>query len=119
MKKKRQGINEARRQVVYEMKQPSLEKINDQHYALSGELNMQSVPQLSQSSAAMIAGMQGEVIINLSGVVRADSAGLALLIDWMRAGRRRNFSLHFEQLPDQLMQIARVCELDSVLPINR
>lgn len=101
------------------MKQPNLDKINDQQYALRGELNMHSVPQLSRDCEAMVAAMKGEVIINLSGVTRADSAGLALLIDWLRAGRRRNFSLHFEQLPDQLMQIAQVCELHSVLPINR
>lgn len=100
------------------MKQPSLEKINDQEYVLSGELTMQNVAKISQDTAALLNTMSGEVSIDLSKIDRADSAGLALLIDWLRIARRRNFSLHFEQLPEQLMQIASVCELDSVLPIN-
>ncbi|HED12067.1 MAG TPA: anti-sigma factor antagonist [Gammaproteobacteria bacterium] len=99
------------------MNQPSLEKINAQHYALSGELNMHNVSQVSQDTMPLITAMSGEVTVNLSKVVRADSAGLALLIDWLRIARRRGFTLHFEQLPEQLMQIARVCELHSVLPI--
>jgi len=100
------------------MNQPSLEKINDQQYVLSGELTMQNVAKMSQDTAALLNAMSGEVSIDLSKIDRADSAGLALLIDWLRIARRRNFSLHFEQLPEQLMQIASVCELDSVLPIN-
>jgi len=100
------------------MNQITLEKINDQLYALSGELSMQNVPQISRETASLINAMTGEVSIDLSKITRADSAGLALLIDWLRIARRRNFTLHFEQLPEQLMQIAQVCELESVLPIN-
>ena len=99
------------------MNQPCLEKINDQQYALSGELTMHNVSQVSLDTASVITAMNGEVTINLSKIVRADSAGLALLIDWLRIARRRNFTLRFEQLPEQLMQIARLCELHSVLPI--
>ena len=100
------------------MNQITLEKINDQLYALSGELSMQNVPQISRETASLINAMTGEVSIDLSKITRADSAGLALLIDWLRIARRRDFTLHFEQLPEQLMQIAQVCELESVLPIN-
>ena len=100
------------------MNQTTLEKINDQLYALSGELSMQNVPQISRETASLINAMTGEISIDLSKITRADSAGLALLIDWLRIARRRKFTLHFEQLPEQLMQIAQVCELESVLPIN-
>lgn len=101
------------------MTQAGLEKINAQQYALSGELTMHNVSQVSQDTMPLVTSMSGEVTINLSKVVRADSAGLALLIDWLRIARRRGFTLRFEQLPEQLMQIARVCELHSVLPIIR
>ena len=100
------------------MSQPVLEKINDQQYALSGELTMQNVSQVSRDTKPLMAAMSGEVTINLSRIARADSAGLALLIDWLRIARQQNVTLRFEQLPDQLLQIARVCELHSVLPIN-
>ena len=100
------------------MKHPELERINDQQFALSGELTMHNVPQVSRDTAALLETMSGEVVIDLSKVVRADSAGLALLIDWLRVARRRNFNLSFERLPEQLMQIARVSELHTVLPIS-
>ena len=100
------------------MNQPSLKKINDHQYELSGELSMQNVPQVAEASAAMIHAMRGEISIDLSKVSRADSAGLVLLIEWLRIARRNNFTLRFEQLPEQLMQIARVSELHSILPIN-
>ena len=100
------------------MNQPSLEKINDQQYILSGELTMQNVSKMSRDTAPLIKTMSGDIYIDLSKIERADSAGLALLIDWLRIAKRRNFRLHFEQLPEQLMQIAKVCELHSVLPIN-
>ncbi len=100
------------------MSQPVLEKINDQQYALSGELTMQNVSQVSRDTKPLMVAMSGEVTINLSRIARADSAGLALLIDWLRIARQQNVTLRFEQIPDQLLQIARVCELHSVLPIN-
>jgi phospholipid transport system transporter-binding protein len=62
--------------------------------------------------------MSGEVCIDLSGITRADSAGLALLIDWLRIARREKVTLRFEKLPEQLTQIAEVCDLHSVLPIE-
>ena len=99
------------------MNQPHLEKISDHEYALSGELTMKNVPQVALETAPMIAGMSGEVSIDLSRISRADSAGLALLIDWLRIARREKVTLRFERLPDQLMQIAQVCELHSILPI--
>jgi phospholipid transport system transporter-binding protein len=101
------------------MDQPRLEKINGQQYSLSGELTMKNVPQVALETAPMIASMSGEVSIDLSNITRADSAGLALLIDWLRIARRKKVTLRFERLPEQLLQIVQVCDLHSVLPINQ
>jgi phospholipid transport system transporter-binding protein len=100
------------------MSQPDLEKINGQHYALSGELTMKNVPKVALKTASVIGAMNGEVSVDLSGITRADSAGLALLIDWLRIARRAKVSLRFEKLPEQLTQIAEVCDLHSILPIE-
>ena len=100
------------------MHKTELEKIDATHYALKGELTMHNVPQVARETAPLLESMAGEVRINLAGVVRADSAGLALLVDWLRTAAARQFTLHFENLPDQLMQIARVSELHKILPIS-
>jgi len=100
------------------MKQAKLEQRDSETYQLSGELTMQNVPQVARDSEAMVNAMSGEVVIVLSEVSRADSAGLAMLIDWLRIAKQRQFSLKFEALPGQLMQIARISELDHILPLN-
>lgn len=100
------------------MSLPVMEKVAENAFSLSGELNMQTVPLIARQSTGYLQGLQGEVSIDLSAVSRADSAGLALLIDWLRIARRQQYSLHFRHLPEQLMQIARVSELHDILPIE-
>ncbi len=97
---------------------PEFKRISDNQYSLSGELNMQTVPPVARETQSMFAGLQGDVSVDLSGVTRADSAGLALLVDWLRLARRHKVTLRFRHLPDQLVQIARVSELDRILPIE-
>lgn len=100
------------------MKTANLTKNDTLNYQLSGELTMQNVPLVAKETAAMVNAMQGDIVINLSAVSRADSAGLALLIDWLRTANQRGFSIKFEGLPAQLKQIARISELDQILPLN-
>ncbi len=99
-------------------KTAKLEQIDSQQFALSGELTMQTVPNVARESLGIINRMSGEIKINLAQVVRADSAGLALLIDWLRTAQRNKFKIEFEHLPEQLMQIAKLSELNELLPIH-
>jgi len=100
------------------MSAPNLNKVSDNRYAVVGELNMQTVPGIARQASAFLNGPHGEVTIDLSGVTRADSAGLALLLDWSRVARRQQYTLRFTNLPEQLMQIAKVSELDEILPVS-
>ena len=100
------------------MNLPSISKITDNSFSVSGELNMQTVPAISTKSRQLFSGLAGTLTIDLSGVSRADSAGLALMIDWLRVARRNQFRLQFMGLPEQLLQIARVSELQQILPIK-
>jgi len=100
------------------IKPAQLEQLDACQFALSGELTMQSVPNIARESLELINRMSGDIKINLDQVVRADSAGLALLIDWLRHAQRKGFKLEFEHLPAQLMQIAKLSELHKLLPIN-
>ncbi len=99
-------------------KSATLEQLDAQQFSLSGELTMQTVPAVARNSQALINTMHGDVKINLARVKRADSAGLALLIDWLRTAQQKKFKLEFEHLPEQLMQIAKLSELHELLPIH-
>jgi len=55
------------------------------------------------------------LVVDCSGVTRADSAGLAVLLDWLAWGRRKSRTVSFENLPASLVAIARISEVDGLL----
>ncbi len=55
------------------------------------------------------------IVMEVAGVTRADSAGLAVLLDWLAWGRRRKRVVQLENLPESLVAIARISEVDGLL----
>lgn len=94
--------------------QASVERRDDGQLLVSGDLNFQTVPVIRQQSEALFAN--GATVVDLSGVERSNSAGLALLIEWMRVAQGNNRSITFRHLPAQLRDIARVCGVADKLP---
>jgi len=56
-----------------------------------------------------------ETDIDLSGVTRSNSAGLALLIEWLATARRSGHVVTFHHIPDALRQLAGVCQVDGLI----
>ena len=84
-------------------------------YLVSGPLLFQTVVEARKLGLQLLSEHE-TLVLDLSGVVRADSAGLALLIEWMREARRRGGAVHFENVPKQLKAIARASQVDQILP---
>ena len=84
-------------------------------YLVSGPLLFQTVTEARKLGLRLFSE-HGTLILDLSGVSRADSAGLALLIEWMREARRFGGTIHFENVPNQLQAIARASQVDQFLP---
>jgi phospholipid transport system transporter-binding protein len=53
--------------------------------------------------------------IDLSGVTAGDSAGLAVLVEWMSAAGERGASVRYEAVPPQIVAIARISDLEELL----
>ena len=53
--------------------------------------------------------------IDCAGVSACDSAGLAVLLDWLGAARLAGRSLKFTGLPEELMALGRISDLDPLL----
>lgn len=53
--------------------------------------------------------------IDLAGVSDADSAGLAVLVEWLAAAADGGGTLTFEAVPAQLRAIARISDLEPLL----
>lgn len=55
------------------------------------------------------------VVVNLQGVTQADSAGLALLLEWLRQARADGRAMTFTGLPEKLLAIARLSGVEAIL----
>ena len=54
-------------------------------------------------------------VIDLGAVTHSNSAGLALMIEWLAEAQRSNQTVRFENIPDSLRQISTVCQVDSLI----
>jgi phospholipid transport system transporter-binding protein len=57
---------------------------------------------------------RGPIELDLSGIGASDSAGLAVLIEWLAWGRRSGREVHFSSVPQALRAIASICELEDL-----
>jgi phospholipid transport system transporter-binding protein len=57
----------------------------------------------------------GGVAIDCSGVGVADSAGLAVVVEWLAWGRRNGRRIELRAVPRSLIEIARISELEELL----
>lgn len=81
---------------------------------VAGSLHFTTVSALLNAGVEAIKGGRAAVI-DLAGVTASDSAGLALLIEWVSVAKRADRTLRFENIPSQLQQLARLSEVEELL----
>ncbi len=94
-----------------------LEDDGDGGFILRGELDVDSVTTLWRESAERFRGLN-RLSVDLAGVQRSDSSGVALLVAWLRQARQQHQDLKFLHTPTQMRAIIRVAELDELLPLE-
>jgi len=92
-----------------------LEKLEPGRVRVVGDLTFGTISAVLGQSDTLGDG-PGRLEIDLSGVHRADSAGLALLVHWLREAHRSGRDIVFHNLPRQMLAIARVSDLEDILP---
>jgi phospholipid transport system transporter-binding protein len=97
----------------------SIGKAEDGHLHVSGELSMASVPSFVEKAYFQDRGQAvADVHVDLHGVQRADSAGVALLLEWARLARAQNTQIHFHNVPAQMLAIAELSGVDALLGLS-
>jgi phospholipid transport system transporter-binding protein len=86
--------------------------------AIEGELDFDSVGPLLAQTRRQFVGKE-RLEIEMQGVRRADSAGLALLVEWLALARRHGISLRFHNPPAALMRLAEITNVAELLPVVR
>ena len=92
----------------------SFEVLDGGRARVSGSLHFATLSALFTAGVAAIKGGRADVI-DLAGVTASDSAGLALLIEWLSVAKSAGGTLRFENIPSQLQQLARLSEVEEML----
>jgi phospholipid transport system transporter-binding protein len=79
-----------------------------------GSLHFTTVSALLSVGTEAI-GRNEASVIDLAAVTASDSAGLALLIEWLSVAKAANRTLRYENIPSQLRQLARLSEVEELL----
>lgn len=81
--------------------------------ALRGELGFTTVSGLLDNADSLIS----KDILDVSGITRCDSAGIALLLELQRRAQRQGRKLKFSGAPEQLTKLIRSYALNGILEV--
>jgi phospholipid transport system transporter-binding protein len=90
----------------------SLTEQSPGYFTVEGNLTFSSIDQETLQSFRFLKGIE-TVYIDLAKVGTTDSAGLALMIEWIKQSRMIRAQLRFKNIPDQLMALAKLSGFDE------
>ncbi|HCS64277.1 MAG TPA: anti-anti-sigma factor [Cellvibrio sp.] len=90
--------------------------INDCVMTLSGVLDHQSVLDITQQGQLWLSNSTAQdCLLDLGSVTYSNSAGIALLLSWLRTARKYKKNLQIISLPKNILTLAQVSGLDELL----
>lgn len=92
----------------------TLEKTSDGRFVAQGMLSFATARDALRMGEQTLEPRQ-DAVVELSGLERVDSAGLAVLIEWFSWFQSADHQLTLEAVPRQLCDLARISELDELL----
>jgi len=92
---------------------PSIVSRGPGRFALEGDVRKEHVADLWAHGQALWSNL-AQVELDLVAVESCDSAGLALLVDWLRIAKSQGQRLHLKNFTAQMAALARLGELESL-----
>jgi phospholipid transport system transporter-binding protein len=83
-------------------------------FALSGVFGFATARRILEASEAAFADCES-VVVDLAGVTQADSAGLAVLLEWVTWAHHAGREIRFQAMPRSIRAIARISEVVGLL----
>ena len=96
------------------MTAPTFEPVAGGGFTVSGRLGFETVHLIWELSRAGLESAD-EPSVDLGGVIHIDSAGLALVLEWVGWARARGKRLRLSHVPPKLLDLARISEVDGFL----
>ena len=91
-----------------------LEDLGDGRFAVSGEMTFATAEKLLRASENLFDD-HTQIDVDLSEVTDSDSAGLALLLEWVTWANHSVREIRFTGMPEKVLAIARTTEVEPLL----
>jgi phospholipid transport system transporter-binding protein len=86
------------------------------HYQVRGALTFVTARRARELGLAALDSTHGSQIeIDCNTITASDSAGMAVLLDWLAYAKRSSRSLRFAGLPNQVKAIAQISDVLTLL----
>ncbi|MGR9013393.1 MAG: STAS domain-containing protein [Gammaproteobacteria bacterium] len=82
------------------------------HFVIDGDLTFATIDKQTLKSFSFLKTAK-EVTIDLSRVASTDSAGLALMIEWIKYSQHNRTHIAFKNIPEQLLNLAKLSGFDQ------
>jgi len=92
----------------------TLEDLGEGHFTLSGEMTFDTAERILRKSEEPFEA-HTQLEIDLSGVTQSDSAGLALLLEWVTWANHTVREIRFTGMPERVLAIAKTTEVEGLL----
>jgi len=92
----------------------AIERSARQRLEVSGALNFSTAAEALKTGLRLI-GTAPSCTIGLAQVTDSDSAGLAVLLEWLAVARARGARLKYDGVPAQILAVARISDLQDLL----
>ena len=105
-----------------QLSQAEITQQSQQKYLISGTVDFSTAPGLMQrvdvffkayGNSAQGQSVAEKIAVDLSQIKSCNSAGLALLLEIEKCAHLKNIELHFENMPDTLLTIAKAYGIES------
>lgn len=80
-----------------------------------GPLTFASARRAREEGLKSLATGSGALELDCAGITLVDSAGLAVLIDWLGRARQAQRTLCYRHLPEGVIALARISDLEELL----
>lgn len=91
-----------------------LEDLGEGRFVLRGDMTFDTAERILRASEEPFED-HTRIEVDLSGIEKADSAGLALLLEWITWANHTVREIRFVDMPERVLAIARTTEVDSLL----
>lgn len=96
------------------MSEFEMRDLGDGRFELSGDMSFETAERILVESEEPFE-QHTRIEVDLSGVSNADSAGLALLLEWITWANHTVREIRYVDMPERVLAIAKTTEVDSLL----